>query len=187
MHISQHPSQILELRVRELSQLFNSLDPTPFLNKDLDLACEAFIENWALALPHSSHLQLTIHVEQLTEPDGASELVSTAVHNHYDYKTRLVQGEFRRLLLLGRTSMIVGVCFVVCCLLLAEAISSLFPGSAARIAKESLTIIGWVAMWRPVQIFLYDWWPLMGRIKVFQNLRFAKVKVVQSDVPAVEP
>ena len=101
-----------------------------------------------------------------------------AIHNHYAYKTELVQGELRQLLRLGRTSLGVGMGFVVTCLLLAEAISSVAPGPAARIARESLTIIGWVAMWRPVQIFLYDWWPLKGRISVFENLRFARVNVL---------
>ncbi len=179
MHISQHPTHTLELRVREIGQLFNSLDPTPFLNKDLDRACEAFIENWALALPHDSHLHLTIHVEQLPTPDDASELVAGAVHNHYAYKIELVRGELRQMLRLGRLSLGVGLVFVVTCLLLAETLTSLFPGPGTKIAHESLTIIGWVAMWRPVQIFLYDWWPLKGRIRMLENLRFARVKIVQ--------
>ena len=42
------PMHHLELRVREIGQLFNSMDPTPFLNKDLDREAEAFIEIWAL-------------------------------------------------------------------------------------------------------------------------------------------
>lgn len=179
MHISQHPTHTLELRVRELVQLFNSLDPTPFLNKDLDRACEAFIESWALALPHDSHLHLTIHVEQLDPAQGASELVADAIHNYYGYKIGLVRGELRQLLRHGRLSLAIGLVFVTACLLLAEAITSLAPGPAAKIAHESLTIIGWVAMWRPVQVFLYDWWPLKGRIKVLENLRFARVSVVQ--------
>ncbi len=180
MHISGHPTHTLELRVRALQQLFNSLDPTPFLNKDLDRACEVFIENWALSLPHDSHLHLTIHLEQWPAPDGAGELVAGAVHNHYQYKIGLVRGELRQLLRLGRLSLGVGLGFVVACLLLAETITSFFPGAGAKIAHESLTIIGWVAMWRPVQIFLYDWWPLKGRIKVFENLRFARVSVVHA-------
>lgn len=180
MHISQHPTHTLALRVRELQQLFNSLDPTPFLNKDLDRACEVFIENWALALPHDSHLHLRIHVEQLACAGDASALVAGAVHNHYAYKVDLVRGELRQLLRLGRLSLGVGLVFVVTCLLLAETLTSLIPGPSARIAHESLTIIGWVAMWRPVQIFLYDWWPLTGRIKVFENLRIARVSVVQA-------
>lgn len=178
MHINQQPTHVLELRVRELQQLFNSLDPTPFLDKDLDGACEAFIENWALALPQSCHLQLTIHVGQVPVPEGAAELVATAIHHHYAYKVELSQDELRQLLRLGRACLGIGLCFVATCLLLAEAIATVVAGPLARIAKESLTIIGWVAMWRPVQIFLYDWWPLKGRTKTFENLRFARVHVV---------
>ena len=37
----------LDLRIRQMDQLFNSLDPTPFLNKDLDHDAEAFMETWA--------------------------------------------------------------------------------------------------------------------------------------------
>jgi hypothetical protein len=180
MHITQPPTHTLAVRVQCLQQLFNSLDPSPFLNKDLDVECEAFIESWALLLPHSSHLELTIQVEEQTVLEQASELVSTAVHNHYVFKSNLVRAELRQLFRLGRTSLMVGLAFVVSCLLLAEAISSIVPGPFARIAKESLTIIGWVAMWRPVQIFLYDWWPLAGRIRVFQNLRYARVRVEQT-------
>jgi hypothetical protein len=50
----------------------------------------------------------------------------------------------------------------------------------ATIARESLTIVGWVAMWRPLQIFLYDWWPLGRRIRVYKALQQAHVRVQQA-------
>ena len=106
-------------------------------------------------------------------------MVADAIHNYYGYKVELVRGELKQLLRQGRISLAIGVAFVVSCLLLAAAIETFSSGHFARIARESLTIIGWVAMWRPAQIFLYDWWPLTGRIKVFENLRFARVSVVQ--------
>jgi hypothetical protein len=81
-----HPIHTLELRVREIDQLFNSLDSSPFLNKDLDRSCEAFIESWALALPHESRLHLTIFVEKIESTAKACELVSDAIHNYYRYK-----------------------------------------------------------------------------------------------------
>jgi len=34
-------------------------------------------------------------------------------------------------------------------------------------------------MWRPLQTFLYDWWPLARRIRVCKTLRHAHVRVVQ--------
>ena len=50
MHIGPHPIHDPDLRVREVRQLFNSNAPSPFLDKDLDRTCEAFIESWALSL-----------------------------------------------------------------------------------------------------------------------------------------
>lgn len=48
----------LELRVSELMQLFNSLDPTPFLHRDLDRSAETYIENWAREFPPDSRRRL---------------------------------------------------------------------------------------------------------------------------------
>ncbi len=178
--VSVHRRRVheLELRVRELQQLFNSLDPAPFLNKDLDRSVEAFIENWALSLPPDGRLHLTIHVEQLDSPQAASELMADAIHNYYHYKANLVRGELRQLLRQARTSLLIGLVFVSVCLFGADLIGNHGSGTGATIARESLTIIGWVAMWRPIQMLLYDWWPLRGRIQVFENLRFARVSLV---------
>jgi hypothetical protein len=40
-----------------------------------------------------------------------------------------------------------------------------------------MLIAGWVAMWRPLQIFLYDWWPLRRRNRVFGKLSAMPVLV----------
>jgi len=179
MHITQPPTHTLDLRVRELQQMFNSLDPAPFLNKDLDRACEEYIENWALSLPRESRLHLTVHVEQLPGEGRPGELLADAIHNYYGYKVELVRGELKQMMRQGRISLAIGLAFVATCLGLAEVIGSFSSGATAKIARESLTIIGWVAMWKPAEIFLYNWWPLTGRIKVYENLRFARVSVVQ--------
>ena len=169
----------LELRVRELGQLFNSMDPTPFLNKDLDREAEAFIETWALGLPPDSRLHITIHLEHLPVEGDPSALMTDAVHNYFDHKAGLVRGELKQLLKQGRVSLLIGMSFVTVCLIAADAIGQLDTGTAVTIARESLTIVGWVAMWRPLQTFLYDWWPLARRIRICKTLTQAHVRVVQ--------
>lgn len=162
-------------------QLFNSLDPTPFLNKDLDRSAEAYIENWALLFPANSRLHITIHVEHLPGDSNATALMTEAIHNHFAYKAELAHGELRQLLRRGRASLFIGLAFVAACLIAADAIAQIGTGSVATIARESLTIIGWVAMWRPIEIFLYDWWPLVRRIDVYKNIRYARVRVMQGN------
>jgi len=37
---------------------------------------------------------------------------------------------------------------------------------------------GWVALWRPLEIFLYDWWPIVGQRKTYALLSTLPVSVV---------
>jgi hypothetical protein len=43
------------------------------------------------------------------------------------------------------------------------------------IVQQSVLILGWVANWRPLEIFLYDWWPLARRRDLYSRLAAAQV------------
>ena len=173
------PRSHLELRVREMAQLFNSMDPTPFHSKALDIEAEAFIETWARGIPPKTQMHLTIHLQSMPPEGDPTEVLSEAIHNHFAEKAERVRADLRDLFWQGRTSLLIGLTFVALCLLAAEAISKLGASPAYTIARESLTIVGWVAMWRPMQLFLYDWWPLARRFMTAKSLAQSRIKVVQ--------
>ena len=175
--MTHHPHHHLELSIRELGQLFNSMDPTPFLNKDLDRDAEAFIENWALSLSPGGRLHITFHLERPFADGDPNSLITEAIHNYFSYKSGLVRAELKRLLTEGRASLFIGLLFLTLCLVAAESMGAATSGATSRVLREGLTIIGWVALWRPLQIFLYDWWPLARRLRVYKNLSHALVKV----------
>ena len=171
------PHHRIELRLRELSQLFNSMDPTPFHRRDLDPDAEEFIESWALEFPPDSRFQITVHLEKPPTGGDPTALVTEAMHNYFQYKAELARRELNQLLRHGRVSLVIGLSFLASCLFIAEAIAMLASGTFLTILRESLTIGGWVAMWRPLQIFLYDWWPLRRRRQIYRNLSHAHVRV----------
>ena len=174
----QHPVHRIELRVQELAQLFNSMDPTPFHHKDLDRDAEEFIESWALEFPQDSRFHIMVHLGQMP-PEDPTALVAEAIHNYFDYKSELARRAVRVLLLEGRASLMIGVGFLAQCLLGAEALDRFATGTILKVLRESLTIAGWVAMWRPMQIFLYEWWPLIRRRRIYRSLSRAQVHVLQ--------
>jgi hypothetical protein len=169
----------LALRVREIAQLFNSMDPTPFLNKDLDPGANTFIESWASVYPSNSHFHITIHLELWPEDGDPTGMLTEAIHNHFSYKAHQTRKSLKLLLSQGRMSLAIGIVFVSLCLLGADAINHLGNNAGYNIASQSLTIAGWVAMWRPMQIFLYDWWPLEKQIRLYQMLGRANIQVIQ--------
>lgn len=46
-----------------------------------------------------------------------------------------------------------------------------------RLVEESFLILGWVANWRPLEIFLYDWLPLARRRDLYRRLAAATVEL----------
>jgi hypothetical protein len=78
----------------------------------------------------------------------------------------------------GRASLLIGLSCLATCLVISKALLHGEAGTWASILRESLTIAGWVAMWRPMQIYLYDWWPLRGRARIYSKLSHMPVEVV---------
>ncbi len=170
IRIRKRSPQRIEIFLDHIERLFNSMDPSPFHEKDLDHDAEEFIVSWAREYHRRDPLVLIIHVHHIDDMAAKQELVETAVRNYFAYRSKLVRLEFRRLLKQGRTSLVIGVLFVAACLLISKLIVHQEPGTLLSLVRESLTIGGWVAMWRPMQIFLYDWWPLRHLWQIYEKL-----------------
>ena len=90
----------------------------------------------------------------------------------------LAKRGLRLLLIEGRTSLLIGLGFLALCLIGADLLAVFATNTFLRLLKESLLIGGRVAMWRPLQIFLYEWWPVVRRRRIYRNLGRASVHVI---------
>jgi hypothetical protein len=177
MRKPEHPSHQIELNLREIGQLFNTMDPAPFPEKDLDGDAEEFILSWVREFPLDEPVSLVVHLTEFPADQNAETAIEQGVHHYFAYRARLNKMEFRQLLKEGRQSLLIGVLFLAACLTAGHAIGGDESGTFRGIARESLTIAGWVAMWRPMQIYLYDWWPLRRLGKFYHKLSRMKVEV----------
>jgi len=148
-----HPHYI-RLKLHDVAQLFNSMDPSPFIEKDLDADAEEFIVSWALEYPLDDALRLHIYLEQCSD-ENPKELIKTAVHNYFAHRAEINDLEFKRLLDQGRSSMLIGVVFLSVCLMLSRALLGRESSTWAVIARESLTIrVGWLCGGRCKSTFM---------------------------------
>ena len=177
MHKPERAPHRIELNLREIGQLFNTMDPAPFPEKDLDGDAEEFILSWVREFPLDEPVVLVVHLNEFPADQNPQSVIEQGVHHYFAYRARLNRMEFRRLLKDGRQSLLIGIVFLASCLMASHAIGGENSGTFRSIARESLTIAGWVAMWRPMQIYLYDWWPLRQRGKLYVKLSRMKVEV----------
>jgi hypothetical protein len=174
-----HPHRI-ELKLHDIGQLFNSMDPSPFHEKDLDQDAEGFIVSWAQEYSLDAPLTLRVYLAQWPAEDPR-ETVRQSVHHYFAYRAKLTQLEFRRLMDQGRKSMVIGLTFLAICFATIELVLPREDGGWTRFLREGLLIAGWVAMWRPMQIYLYEWWPLRRRERIFTKLGKMPVEVVHKE------
>lgn len=168
----------LELKLRDLAQLFNSMDPSPFHERDLDGAAESFILDWARELPAGREFELVIRLG--TRPPAEKiDGVDDAVHNYFANRALTCRRALRRMLRLARWRLIIALLFLGACLTIGQLLGGLNLGSSlVDTVILTLDIIGWVALWRPAEIFLYDWWPLREDLRLYERLARMPVTVV---------
>jgi hypothetical protein len=167
---------LIELHIDRIARIFHTLDPFPFRERDLDREAEEFIVGWAGELSSDRAIRIVIHLPEREANTHAAQELGAAFDRYFSERARSVQREIQELFRVGRRSLGTGVTVLAICLALAHfAGGYLIDSPLRRLVEESFLILGWVANWRPLEIFLYDWVPLARRRDLFKRLAAATV------------
>jgi hypothetical protein len=177
--VTREGAQRLDLHVGELRQLFNSMDAAPFRERDLDPAAEAFIVDWAGEVRVEAPLALAVHLSRVPAAAGEVEALRQAVRDYFARRADEARRRLKRLFRTGRWNLIVGIAFVALALVASDLVGGLVGGfHYGRVLEYSMAIGAWVALWRPIEIFLYDWWPIRAEARLYDRLSTMQVDVV---------
>jgi len=168
--------QAIELRVGTLSQLFDTLDPFPFRERDLDPGAEDYIVGWARELPREQPLRIVIHLPHAEATPHTTEEIRVAFMRYFDYRADAASRDLKELFRMGRGFLLVGACIMAAALTASQFMPEMSaPPQINRFISESLVLVAWVANWKPIEIFLYDWWPIVRRRSLYRRLRAAEL------------
>jgi hypothetical protein len=172
-------SHIIEVRIRKLRQLFDSLDPSPFIALDVDDDAQQYIVDSAKVLSTHLPLALAIHLREPIESPEEARDAGEAIREHFTRQSGFATRRLKDLLHDGGISLAIGLGFLAAALTAAAALGKWADvGHGVAIFREGLVICGWVAMWRPIQTFLYDWWPILDDRRLFDRLARMPVRIV---------
>jgi hypothetical protein len=176
--VSPAHAERIEVRVAELQHLFNAIDPSPLPKKDLDAKVEEFIVSWARDARRDAALSLVVYVDG---PGGDREdatVVHETIRAFFNERSLASKRRLRQLFRVGRTSLAIGFVFLAVSVLVGGLVEgALVESRLGVVLRESLLIGGWVAMWRPLEIFLYDWWPIRADGRLFARLAAMPVRI----------
>lgn len=172
---------IVEVAVKNARQLFNERDPAPFRERDLDENFVTYVLSSVQEFPLKTAMKLRVVIRDDSDDVVEKNILHEAIRGHFNYESRLTQAKLRNRLRAGRWFLLIGLVSLFSCLSISQFLGTLESSSKVwPIAREGFVIIGWVAMWRPVEVFLYDWWPLRE-----QRLYLEKVAKMNLDVQCI--
>jgi hypothetical protein len=168
----------IEVRLRDIRQLFDAMDPSPFREKDLAPKAEEYIVDSLKELSPHPPREIVIHLDQPTGLQDEERKIGDAVRLHFARKATLSLRDLRRLRRRGLVSLAIGAAFLAVAFGLSQLVARFASdGAIARLFREGLLIVGWVAMWRPLEIFLYDWWPIVDDMRAYDRLGRTAVRI----------
>jgi hypothetical protein len=168
---------IIDVQVTELRQLFNAIDPAPFRERDLDPKIEEFIIESSREAPSGARLALLIRLDHPANPADEAVITRDSIHRYFAQRAAATRGRLRQLFRVGRVSLLIGLAVLTLFTATAQFVARRTSGGLSQVLHESLLIGGWVAMWRPIEIFLYDWWPIRAEARLFDRLAVMPVRL----------
>lgn len=173
----------LTVRVRALDDLFVAGEPKPFDEEP----------NYWPALEHiyrtikpkrlGRPTRLTVIVPAAEGKQGLAAQTSAAIRRWSELRIEEARSEIAFHRKEGVAKLLLGMLFLAICLGLQQAAeeATFLPDFLQVFLAAGFEILGWVVLWTPIAIFLYDWWPHRQDIGVYEHIANMDVEVVSVD------
>jgi hypothetical protein len=161
----------IELKLKSPHQLFDEKDPSPFRERDLDDEAVRYIVSSFREIPSDRDPLLSLYFASMGDFAGNHGIIRKAIHGYFEYEAELKRRELRDTFKQGLISLGIGLAFLFTGTWFSYSVKN--PQQVDffhSLAHEGLFILGWVAMWRPISLFLYEWWPILGAQLTLQKL-----------------
>jgi len=126
--------------------------------------------------------QTTIYLPEDKVAEGLEKTVREAIGRYCRYKIEESQNTQIALRWEGIKALQTGITFLAICLALSFFFkaATFLPEFWSAVLSEGFLIAGWVGIWRPVEIFLYAWWPHWREIRIYETIMKMEI-VIRTD------
>ncbi|MDB4984611.1 MAG: hypothetical protein JWM20_790 [Patescibacteria group bacterium] len=173
----RHTNHLIHLKVKVLDKIFDALDPEPIAFRKLDPDWVDYLIDEMNDRTGSKPVNLSLEIPSATLVGTSPLEVEESIRREFHEHVRMLERRLKEVLRIGRISLAFALCVLIIFTLLSIASERLYLGIFQRFFSEGFVIIGWVALWRPVEALLYDWWPIIDERKKIRRLIAGKISV----------
>jgi hypothetical protein len=169
----------IDIKIRNVHQLFDLRDPSPFLERDLEEDAVDYIVGAAKDIGPAVPLKIVVWISEPSSPGLDDSTIADAIRGHFSYELVRLRRRARDEVREGQLALVLGTLCLMTFLTLAKLTPSVLSGRVGEILSEGFVIMGWVAMWRPLDVLLYEWWPLARQRRLLTWIRDAEIAIAR--------
>jgi hypothetical protein len=170
-----HHSDTIAIPLDTFDQLVEPCPPSPFRSRRLREEAEKFLIERATALPKRTAAKLLIVLPESEAPKA--NVVVKAIHEHFNYLRLETEAKLKRMRRFGWRSFAVAIAFLAVAIAIVQLMKRYLPsGTLSSVAIEGLTILAWIALWRPGELLLYERYPFQRDARLYRKLEQCEVQ-----------
>ena len=169
---------LLEIKLTSIMQLFNSFDPAPFHEKELDSAAEQYIVDTVKDFPAKTEFKMIIYLPKDLVAGEQARKIAPAIHNHFQYKMLVADRRFRARFRFGRWSLLIGLTSLAIALVSRQIVATMYNTFFGQLLSDALLIVGWAAMWEPITVLLYELWPIIQTKRIYEKISKVDIEIL---------
>lgn len=171
----------VSLYLSDIHNFFQTPEVDPFLGENIEASGIDQLMDTLKARPGLARRidHIIIHLPEKAIHDGLVAKTKAAINAYCNTQIRLTRQKKREVHLQGRRALPVGLFFWAVCLALSLTIEGAL-GSETLIGRtlgEGFIIAGWVGLWHPAELLLYEWRPYARDIRLYEQIRTINVSI----------
>ncbi|MCX5514840.1 hypothetical protein C3941_10815 [Kaistia algarum] len=171
----------VSLQLSDIHHFFQTPELDPFLGENIEASGMEQVLDTLKSRPRLATriTRIVIHLPASTATDGLALKTRAAIGTYCGAQIRRLKQKKRDIHLQARRAVPVGFGVWAVCLVLSLMSEALLGSEAviARVFSEGFIIAGWVSLWHPAELLLYDWRPYARDILLYEQIRGMEVVI----------
>ena len=169
--------QIIEVRIGTIGQFYQTLDPSPDLEKDLNPdTVEYLIDTTEEMKNQKEEVHIDLYLEySLFQNNELKSRMEKSIPAYFSRRVDILEHKHRMSHKKARKNLIRGLAFLIVCVALSVILTNFVDNALVYAFGQSLTVIGWVALWNPAEFYLYNHREEKDEINIMKRLAGASV------------
>jgi len=172
----------IEVRIKNPLQLFDAKDPAPFRERDLDDDFIEYVSACAREFSFNTPLKVMIYIEDPESKELSKESIREAIHSYFAYRIDLQQSELKSFLRRAQMFLLMGLFVLGVALTIAQNITLQNSPGFLGVLREGIVIFGWFSIWKPIELIMFDWFPLYEKLRFYRKLAITEIEIKFSSV-----